>query len=269
MKFNSIIVEFEQKHFARIYLNRPEKYNAFDENMINELRHALTYIKGLPDIRAVIIAGKGKMFCSGADLEWMQKMVHYDLEKNITDAKALAALLKELYQFPLPTLALVHGAAYGGALGLIAACDIAICEEKTTFALTETRIGLIPSVVGPYVVQAIGARAAHRYFLTAEKFTSKTAADLGLIHEVSNLPNLDLALISFKHAFLQNSPEAVKEAKSLLQAIVNKPIDDAMIEDTVQRIANIRVSEEGQEGLLAFLNKRPANWAKDLLAKEH
>lgn len=260
MNFQHIVIELSDPKFPIIKLNRPETRNAFDDLMIHEMRKALELLKQSHHTRAVFLQGEGKVFSAGADLSWMQRMVHYTVERNYEDAKELALLINEIYSFPLPVVAFVHGAAIGGGLGLVAACDIAYVHEQTIFALTEVKLGLIPAVISPYVINAIGERAAHRYFLTGEKFDATTAKQLGLAHELFTNDNIEQLLIDLKLNFMQNSPAAMQEAKALIQATVRKPIDNEMVEDTITRIANIRVSDEGQEGLSAFLDKRLPSW---------
>lgn len=262
MNFEHIVVNLTDPQFPIIKLNRPDVRNAFDEVMIKELRHVFELLKKAQQTRAVFFQGEGKVFSAGADLAWMQRMVHYTVERNYEDAKALALLMNEIYNFPLPVIAVVHGAAIGGGLGLVAACDIALVHENTTFALTEVKLGLIPAVIAPYVINAIGERAAHRYFLTGERFSALTAKELGLAHELFNNDSLDDLIINLKLNFTQSSPCAMREAKSLIHSCVRKPINHDMIEDTINRIANIRVSKEGQEGLNAFLHKRLPSWLK-------
>lgn len=262
MNFEHIIIDLADQQFPIIKLNRPDVRNAFDEIMIKELRNAFEVLKKAQQTRAVFLQGEGKVFSAGADLAWMQRMVHYTIERNYEDAKALALLMNEIYNFPLPVIAVVHGAAIGGGLGLAAACDIALVREEAVFALTEVKLGLIPAVIAPYVINAIGERAAHRYFLTGEKFSALTAKELGLAHELFNNDSIDELILNLKLNLTQSSPAAMREAKSLIQSCIRKPINHDMIEDTISRIANIRVSKEGQEGLNAFLHKRLPSWLK-------
>jgi len=262
MNFKHLLIDLADPHFPLLSINCPEVSNAFDEYVISELKQALIYLKGLTDIRALFLTGSGKHFSAGANLAWMQKMVHYDLEKNLQDAKELAMLMKNLNDFPLPTIAIVNGAAFGGALGLIAACDMAIAHDKASFCFSEVKLGLMPAVISPYVIKAIGEKAARRYFLTAEKFTAKKAKSLGLISEIYDDNNQQQLIQQLKKGLLQNSPDAMMAAKDLIQFIAKSPIDGTLIEETALRIANMRISTDGQEGLNAFLEKRKANWIK-------
>lgn len=261
MKFKHIDIDLADDYFPVLALDCPEVSNAFDDAVIDELRHALVYLNGLTDARALFLTGKGKHFSAGANLAWMQKMVHYDLESNFTDAKSLAMLMKELDNFPLPTIAIVNGAAFGGALGLIAACDLAVAHEGAQFCFSEVSLGLIPAVISPYVINAIGEKAARRYFLTAERFTAAQAKKINLINEVYTDSTRKNLIEQLKKIYSQNSPDAMKAAKTLIKTVSKNPIDQATIDETIAQIARIRVSAFGQEGLNAFLEKRKPKWA--------
>lgn len=258
MQFKTLILDLSDKQFPTLILNAPEVHNAFDMLMIQELRAAFAFLKTQQETRALFLQAAGDSFSAGANLAWMQQTVGYHFEKNLSDAKELAGLMHELYHFPHPTIAFVQGPAYGGGVGLIAACDMAFANKNAIFCFSEVKLGLIPAVISPYVINAIGERAARRYYLTAEKFNVQTAIRLGLIHEeytaLSEMQN------HLKDAFMQNSPTAMTSAKALICATTRNPIDENMIEDTTARIANIRVSKEGQEGLRAFLEKRKPTW---------
>jgi methylglutaconyl-CoA hydratase len=245
---------------AVVTLNRPEVHNAFNETLIAELTAALRGLGDDPIVRAVVLIGAGASFCAGADLNWMKKMAGFSRAQNLADAKALAALLTTLNQLPKPTIARVHGAAYGGGVGLIACCDIAIGTQDAVFALSEARIGLVPATISPYVVEAIGARAARRLFLTAERFTAAEAFRLGLLHDLALPAELDTLINDVLGLLLKAGPAAQAECKSLLRAVANRPIDAALIADTAERIAKVRASAEGNEGVAAFLAKRDAAW---------
>ncbi|WP_126443882.1 enoyl-CoA hydratase/isomerase family protein [Sulfuricystis multivorans] len=244
-----------------VTLNRPERHNAFDEAMIDELSEALLSMASDPAVRVVVISSIGKSFCAGADLGWMQRAANYDFEQNRRDAGMLAEMLRRIAECPKPVIARVQGPAYGGGVGVIAACDIAVATFEARFALTEVKLGLIPAVIGPYVVNAIGERYARRYMLTAEVFSAAEAYRLGLIHEmVADEAALDAAVGEWVEAILKNGPQALGEAKALIRAIAGQPYSAALIADTVERIARVRVSPEGQEGIAAFLEKRSPNW---------
>lgn len=243
---------------AELILNRAEVHNAFDEVMISEMNHALDYFAKQDDCQVLVLKANGKNFSAGADLNWMRKQAQMDFEQNLTDAKALAALMDNLDKFPKPTIALVQGAAFGGALGLICASDIAIATERASFCLSEVKLGLIPAVISPYVTRAMGQRAARRYMLTAERFNAQTALKLNVIHEISD--DLDAAATPIIEALQANSPQGMAWVKTLLSRLEDGVIDAHTIDYTSERIARIRVSNEGQEGLNAFFEKRQPNW---------
>jgi methylglutaconyl-CoA hydratase len=246
---------------ARVALNRPDVHNAFDEALIAELTQVVRTIDADAGIRVLVLEGRGKSFCAGADLNWMKKMAAYSHAENLADANALTTMLSALHNMSKPTLARVHGAAYGGGVGLVACCDIAIGTPQATFALSETRLGLIPAAISPYVVEAIGARAARRYFLSAERFGAEVATSLGLLHEVVPEPDLDAAIERIVAALLDAGPQAQSEAKLLIRAVAHRPIDQGVIGDTAKRIARVRATPEGKEGVAAFLAKRKPAWA--------
>jgi methylglutaconyl-CoA hydratase len=245
---------------AVVTLNRPEVHNAFNEALIAELTTALRTLGAEPRVRAVVLIGAGASFCAGADLNWMKAMAGYSRAQNLADAKALAAMLSTLNQLPKPTIARVHGAAYGGGVGLIACCDIAIGTQSAVFALSEAKLGLIPATISPYVVEAIGTRAARRLFLTAERFTGAEAYRLGLLHDLALPEELDARIDEVLGLLLKAGPAAQAECKALLRAVAQRPIDAAVIADTASRIATVRASPEGKEGVAAFLAKRRAAW---------
>jgi methylglutaconyl-CoA hydratase len=245
---------------ARVVLNRPDVRNAFNATSIAELTALLRRLEAAPEVRVVVLAGAGASFCAGADLNWMQQMAAFSPRQNRADAGALAAMLQALNGLSKPTVARVHGAAFGGGAGLVACCDVAIGTADATFAFSEARLGLIPAAISPYVVAAIGARAARRYFLTGERFSAAEAHRLGLLHELAPAPELDARISSLVDALRAAGPHAQAECKALLRAIVNRPIDARMVADTARRIARVRVSPEGREGVAAFLAKRKAAW---------
>ncbi|MGK0248820.1 MAG: methylglutaconyl-CoA hydratase [Oleispira sp.] len=243
-------------------LNRPAINNAFDDEMISLLIEALDDCRLNDDVKVVKLTGAGKHFSAGADLNWMRRMADLDYSENREDAGQLARLMSSLYHLNKPTIAQISGASYGGAIGLIACCDIAIASEKSIFCLSEVKIGLIPAVISPYVVKAIGERQARRYFITAEVIKSEQALALNLVHEVVPLEALKPRVDEIVSLMLNNGPKAMGISKALVQKVVNEKLDDDLKHHTRDLIAQVRVSEEGQEGLSAFLEKRPANWIK-------
>ena len=244
-----------------VTLNNPEKHNAFDCVLIADLTAAFASLDANADVRVVILSAAGKSFSAGADLNWMKRMAGYSQKDNLRDATALGKLMSTLHGLSKPTIARVQGAAYGGGVGLVACCDIAVGTLNASFSLSETKLGLIPAVISPYVIAAIGARAAHRYFLTAERFEAAEAFRLGLLHELaSDDLAMDDKLNDIVAALLRCGPDAIDEAKQLIAAVADRPIDAAVIADTAQRIARVRASREGKEGVSAFLEKRTANW---------
>lgn len=258
--YQSILTEIDAG-VGIVTLNRPERHNAFDEAMIAELAEALLSMASDPAVRVVVISSIGKSFCAGADLNWMRRAAGFDFEQNRRDAGELAEMLRRIAECPKPVIARVQGPAYGGGVGVIAACDIAVATFEARFALTEVKLGLIPAVIGPHVVNAIGERYARRYMLTAEAFSAAEAYRIGLIHEmVADEAALDAAVGEWVEAILKNGPGALSEAKALIRAIAGEPLSPTLIADTVGRIARLRVSPEGQEGIAAFLEKRKPNW---------
>lgn len=245
---------------ARLVLNRPERHNAFDDALVAELTQALQAVEQDPAVRVVVLAANGKSFSAGADLDWMRRMASYSEEQNLEDAKRLALLMQTLNFMPKPTVAAVQGAALGGGVGLVAACDIAVGTPQALFGLTEVRLGLIPAVISPYVVQAIGERAARRYFLTGERFGAATACELGLLHEVAD--DLGDAVARHVEALLTGGPEAQGAAKKLIRRVGRGPVNVAMIEDTAARIARARAGAEAREGIAAFFEKRKPDWQR-------
>ncbi|WP_205694472.1 enoyl-CoA hydratase-related protein [Crenobacter cavernae] len=245
---------------ATLWLNRPEKHNAFDDKLIAALSDALDELAARDDVRVLMLAGRGPSFCAGGDLAWMQKSVAYSEEENLADARALAQMMHKLYRFPKPVIGLAHGAVFGGGVGLAACCDVVVASQTARFCLSETRLGLIPSVIAPYVLEKIGSSAARRYFLGAEAFSAGVAQELGLVHEVVDELEVEETATRLAELFARNGPSAMREAKALIRDAANRPIDDALREDTARRIARIRVGEEGQEGLAAFLEKRAPRW---------
>ena len=253
----SVTLTITKNKLAYLTIERPDVHNAFDSETIISLTQQLEHVATL-DVKALVLQSDGKHFSAGADLNWMRAMVDNDLAENIADSMTLAKLMKTLSDVPFPTIAKVQGAAFGGALGLIACCDIAIAAENAKFCLSEVKLGLIPAVISPYVIKAIGERQARRYFLTAEVFDATTAQQLGLIHQTAS--DLDDATQQLIDTLLNNGPHALVKAKALINSVANTPITDELIAFTAEQIATIRVSPEGQEGLAAFFEKRAPNW---------
>jgi methylglutaconyl-CoA hydratase len=245
---------------ARLRLNRPDLHNAFDARLIAALTGALTAIAEDPHVRAVILEGEGASFSAGADLNWMRGMAAAGEDENRDDALALARLMRTLDELPKPTIARVHGAAFGGGVGLVACCDIAIGTPAAKFGLTESKLGLLPAVISPYVIEAIGPREARRWFATAEIFGADVAHRIGLLHEVVAEDALDSAVQRQVEFLLKAGPQAAAHAKALVRRVVQTPDRDRLDADNAALIARLRVSEEGQEGLGAFLDKRKPNW---------
>jgi methylglutaconyl-CoA hydratase len=245
---------------ATIRMNRPDVHNAFDDALIGALTVELRRLDELPQARAVVLAANGKSFSAGADLNWMRRMAKYSREENIRDAMALAGLMRTLDGMKKPTIARVQGAAFGGGVGLVACCDIAIASTDAAFSLSEVRLGLIPSVISPYVIAAIGERQARRYFLTAERFDAMEARRIGLVHEIVDGGALDEAVAKMAAQLLKGGPQAQAAAKELIADVGRRPMDDALSAETARRIAAIRVENEGREGLAAFFEKRKPDW---------
>ncbi len=260
MTDNTILVTIDDRGVATVTMNRPDKHNAFDDGVIAELTAAFQQLANNNAVRVMILAAEGKSFSAGADLGWMQRMATYSYEENLRDANALATMLKTLNDLPFPTIARVQGAAFGGAVGLVSCCDMAVAAPRASFSLSEVKIGLIPATISPYVMAAIGQRACRRYFTTAERFGAEKALQLGLLSELVEAEVLDDKINELIETLLANSPAAIKAAKQLILDVDNREVTDELIGDTSERIARIRVSEEGQEGLTAFLEKRPASW---------
>jgi len=247
---------------AVLWLSRPEVRNAFDETMIMELTAAFGELEADAAVRAVVLAGKGKAFCAGADLNWMKRMAGFGEEENRKDAMALATMLHRLHTLKKPTVARVHGAAYAGGIGLLAACDIAVVANDAEFCVSEVKLGLSPATISPYVLAAMGERAARRYFLSAERFSAAEAYRIGLAQEIAPFDELDATVNQILGEIVQGGPAAQAAAKELIRTVARARLDPALIADTAARIAAIRVSEEGQEGIRAFLEKRPSAWMR-------
>ncbi|MET0322885.1 MAG: enoyl-CoA hydratase/isomerase family protein [Duganella sp.] len=247
-------------HTATVTLNRPDVRNAFNENTIAEITRAFRELGADDTVRAIVLAANGPAFCAGADLNWMKKMAGYSHAENLGDALQLAAMLRTIYACPQPVVAQVQGDCYAGGMGLVAACDIVVAAEEAHFCLSEVKLGLTPATISPYVVKAMGEQAARRYFLTAERFTAHEARRIGFAHEVVAADALDATVAGIVQALVSNSPAAVRQAKALVRDVAGRTVDDALIEDTAQRIAQVRASEQGKEGVRSFLEKRKPAW---------
>jgi methylglutaconyl-CoA hydratase len=245
---------------ATITLNRPEKRNAMHGQMITALLHALRLFSDDNQVRVLLVRGNGDHFCAGADIGWMQQIASGTYSDNYDDAQLLADLMYALYSFPKPVIVLTHGATMGGGLGLVAACDIAIAAKNATFGFSEVKIGMVPSTISPYVITAIGERAAHYYFLTGDRFGAEEAHRMGLIHQRTEQDALLSTGLTLAKTILQNSPTAVVAAKQLIRYVAKEKISEELVQKTAEHLANLRSSPEAQEGLKAFLEKRPPNW---------
>ena len=257
--YTSLVLEV-RNGIALLALSRPERHNAFDDVLIAELTSALRSLDADAGVRAVVLLGHGGSFCAGADLNWMKKMAAYGRAENLADAAALAEMLRTLDTLSKPTIARVHGAAYGGGVGLVACCDIAIAAQEATFALSEAKLGLIPATISPYVIEAIGPRMARRYFLTAERFDAAEAYRIGLVHDIVLPGDLDNRINELLGALVVAGPAAQAESKALIRAVAQRPVAAAVIADTAARIARVRSTPEAKEGVAAFLGKRRAAW---------
>jgi methylglutaconyl-CoA hydratase len=261
----TILTHIDDQGRATLTMNRPELHNAFDDRVIAALTEALKSLDADGRVRVVLLAGSGRSFSAWADLAWMRRMSDYTRAQNLDDAMGLAGLMQTLNGLSKPTIALVQGPAYGGGVGLVACCDIALATRRATFCLSEVKLGLMPAVISPYLVAAIGERACRRYFLSAEQFDAPEAQRLGLVHEVLKD---DAALLARGEALagtlLRNGPQAMAAAKRLIAAVSHRPLDEELIADTAGRIADQRASAEGREGLSAFLEKRAPAWVKGI-----
>lgn len=262
MANGQLLKTIDDRGVATLTMNRPELHNAFDDTLISSLTAALRELEADPGVRLVILSGSGRSFSAGADLSWMRRMADYSREENLADAISLAELMKTLDRLAKPTIALVQGAAYGGGVGLVACCDVAIGSHRAAFCLSEVKLGLIPAVISPYVVAAIGPRAARRYFQSAEMFDAAEAHRLGLLHQVVGEDELSSAAEKLSSALLKNGPASMAAAKDLVARVSRGAVDGEMIQDTAERIAAARASAEGREGLTAFLEKRNPAWVK-------
>ncbi len=247
-------------HVAEVWLNRPDVRNAFNESVIAELQAAFIAFAVDADLRAVVLGGHGKAFCAGADLSWMRAMAGFDWAQNRADAQALADMLWAVWRCPVPVVGRVQGDCYAGGVGLAAVCDVLVAAEGVHFCLSEARLGLLPATISPYVIRAMGEQAARRYFVTAERFSATQAAAMGFVHEVVAADALDAKVAEIVASLVANGPMATCACKRLVQDVAGVPLDAALRDETARRIADIRASDEGREGVQSFLNKRKPNW---------
>ena len=245
---------------ARVYLNRPDVRNAFNDQVITELTDTFSQFALEPDLRAIVLGGHGKAFCAGADLSWMRSMADFTWEQNRADAQALANMLWAVYQCPVPIIGRLQGDCYAGGVGLAAVCDVVVAVDSMNFCLSEARLGLLPATISPYVIRAMGEQAARRYFITAERFSAAQAQDMGLVHELCSVDTLDAKVDEIVAALVANGPLATRACKALVQDVAGLQITDDLRGETARRIADIRVSSEGKEGIQSFLQKRPPIW---------
>ena len=245
---------------AEVWLDRPEVRNAFNEGVIAELGAAFKSFAADPDLRAVLLGGRGKAFCAGADLSWMRAMAGFDWEQNRADAQALADMLWAVYRCPVPIVGRVHGDCYAGGVGLAAVCDVLVAAEGVNFCLSEARLGLLPGTISPYVIRAMGEQAARRYFVTAERFSATQAHAMGFVHEVCTADALDAKVAEIVATLVANGPMATRACKQLVQDVAGLLINSTLRDETARRIADIRASDEGREGVQSFLNKRQPGW---------
>jgi methylglutaconyl-CoA hydratase len=259
MDYQTLTVTITDR-IGNVTLNRPDLRNAFNEQSIAELALAFDELGRNELVRAIVLAANGSAFCAGADLNWMKKMAGYSDSENRADAMRLADMLRTIYTCSKPVVAKVQGDCYAGGMGLVAACDIAVSVDTANFCLSEVKLGLIPATISPYVIKAMGEQAARRYFLTAERFDAQEAHRIGFVHEVVAAADLDTKVACIVQALAHNSPNAVREAKKLVREIVGQPVTEALLEDTANRIAGIRASLEGREGVASFLEKRRPSW---------
>ncbi len=257
-----LLVTIDNRGVARLTLNRPDVRNAFNEKLIGDICDAVARLSTDQNVRILVVTGAGAAFCAGADLDMMRRVADYSAQENKDDARRLAHMLQSIYLCEKPTIALVNGAAMGGGVGIVAACDIAIASEDAVFGLTEVRVGLIPAVISPFVMRAMGTRQARRYFLTGERFDAETARRISLVHMVAMGAQLDATLDGVVRDLLACGPVAQKEAKDLIRCVAFQPIDDRIMEETSARIARVRSSPEGKEGVLSFLEKRKPDWIR-------
>jgi methylglutaconyl-CoA hydratase len=259
-----IDVQRPSRHVARVFLDRPDVRNAFDDATIGALKAAFGTLSNDVDLRCVVLGGHGKAFCAGADLAWMRRMAGYSWEENHADARALAEMLWTIWRCPVPVIGRIHGDTFAGGMGLAAVCDVVVAAESATFCLSEARIGLLPGTIGPYVIRAMGEQAARRWFVSAERFSAAQALSIGLVHEVVAADAIDAKVDELVATIVANGPAATRACKALVQDLAGQPITAALREETARRIADIRASEEGREGVQSFLGKRRPSWLPEV-----
>ncbi len=260
MNADPVEVTRPSPHVARVFLNRPEVRNAFNETAIAELTSVFAELSQDAELRVIVLGGHGKAFCAGADLGWMRAMADYSWEQNRADAQALADMLWTIYRSPVPVVGRIHGDCYAGGVGLAAVCDVLVATDSVQFCLSEARLGLLPATISPYVIRALGEQASRRYFTTAERFTAGQAHALGFVHEVCTSDLLDAKVDEIVAALVANGPMATRACKALVQDVAGQPVTPALREETARRIADIRASAEGKEGVQSFLTKRAPAW---------
>jgi methylglutaconyl-CoA hydratase len=259
MTYQTIQTELTQG-VALIWLNRPQLRNALNETMIAELTDAVSAAHEDPAVRAIVLAGRGAAFCAGADLNWLKRAREMTPEESVADSAPLAQLLRLLHEGPKPSIARVHGPAYAGGMGLVAACDIAVASQQATFCLSEVKLGLVAAMISPYVIKAMGERHARRWFLTAEVFEAAQAYRMGFVQELVSEDKLDATVNAMLGQLMLGSPAAIAQSKSLIGDVADRPIDDALVAETAQRIARCRATDDAQEGMAAFFEKRRPRW---------
>ncbi len=245
---------------AEVWLNRPEVRNAFNDRVIADLTGVFAGLAAEPELRVVLLAARGKAFCAGADLNWMRAMADYSWDQNRQDAQQLADMLWTLDQCPVPVVGRIQGDCYAGGMGLASICDVVVASNTAAFCLSEARLGLLPATISPYVVRALGAQASRRYFVTAERFTAAQAHAFGLVHELCEPEALDERVATLINTLVATGPAAVRACKQLVRDVAGQPLNEALRAETARRIADMRASPEGREGVQSFLNKRPPNW---------
>jgi len=263
MSESTILITKDARGIVTVTINRPKVRNAIDDTVIRSLTDAFKALHADAETRIVVLTGNGSAFCAGADLDWMRQMAAAGDAENLASAKTISAMLRSLNELAKPTIARVNGAAYAAGIGLVAACDIAVAAEEAVFSISEVRIGLVPSTISPYVIAAIGAKAARRYFLTGEAFSAAEARRLGLLHQVAPGSGLDAAIESVIASLLAGGPQSQAWAKRLIAEIAGRPVDDALEALTARSIADARASAEGRDGIAAFLEKRRPAWRRE------
>jgi methylglutaconyl-CoA hydratase len=258
-----LILDLDARGIATLTLNRASRHNAFDDRLIAELAETFTELATREGLRAIVLRAEGRNFCAGADIGWMRRMAGYSHAENVEDARGLAGLFRAVYGMPVPVIARVQGAAMGGGAGLVSCCDMVVASKDATFAFSEVRLGIIPATISPYVLRAIGERAARRYLLTGERFDAARAFELGLVHEVVDAAALDAAVETLVQGVLRSGPAAVRAARQLIRDVAGQALTPELIEMTCRRIADARASAEGREGLAAFLEKRNPAWTRE------